>query len=172
MGGDYIAVARLLIEHGADVNHKAPVSGATPLFDAAYDDHVEIARLLIEHSANVNEQSNSGITPLHMAAYRGQMDAARLLVAAGADLDIQDMRHETAAQKCYHGGTRVLLNDYQRAKQEAEQRTPIIAQTLAMATHERLGAESPLAVLDQNLLRHISQLTTETELHAARQPRQ
>ena len=167
-------ITKMLIAAGGNVN-KQNRNNATPLHYAIMSDCAGTVQALIAAGANVNLPGDGGRTPLHIAVMSWHLEnfnMVQALIAAGADLTIQNDEHETAFQACNHEGARELLNDYQRRIQQAQQRAPIIARTLAMATHERLGAESPLAVLDQNLLRHISQLTTQAELHAARQPRQ
>ena len=63
------------------------------------------------------------------------------------------------------------VTDCQLRVEEAQQRAPHNAATLALATHERLGAESPLALLDQDLLRDISQLSRDGEVYDAHKPR-
>jgi ankyrin repeat protein len=63
--------ARLLIQHGADVN--APdVDKSTPLHLASKGGHVEFAQVLIEYGADVNAEGNYKWTPLHLAS-RGDM---------------------------------------------------------------------------------------------------
>lgn len=85
-------VAALLIEHGAAVDTREPLSGCTPLYVAAkvrilqwlcaaimakctalltsrrrQFGHADVVLLLAERGADVNRQAQSGITPLHIA---------------------------------------------------------------------------------------------------------
>lgn len=83
-------VARILIEHGADVNVKDN-DGSTPLILAAYNGifntiepkesfsflliqklgHLNVVRLLTEKGADVNVENNYKFTPLRRAAEKG-----------------------------------------------------------------------------------------------------
>lgn len=84
--------ARLLVEHGADVNAKTE-DGWTALTAAAQTGHAQTARLLVEHGALLNV-AWKGYTPLLRAvgSYRGYLrlscrDAALVLIEAGADVN-------------------------------------------------------------------------------------
>ena len=96
-------VARLLLEHGADVNRRELWRGQTALMWAADEAQTELTRLLIEHGADVDARSQvndwprnvtaeprtknlpaGGFTPLLYAARQGCLECARHLVDAGA----------------------------------------------------------------------------------------
>ena len=116
--------------------------------------------------------------PLHEAAKNGDKDLveALLLSSNGADINLKDQYGRTAFEHAAAEGIRLsavrIITDYKQRIQEVRQRVPQIALTLAMCTHpRRLAAESPLALLDQELLRYISQLTIEAEYHDASKPR-
>jgi len=83
------AVARLLIEAGADVDAGAEAdgSGETPLHWTASSDDVDVARVLIDAGADVEAPDGSIGTPLDNAVGYGCWDVARLLVARGARVD-------------------------------------------------------------------------------------
>lgn len=59
-------IARVLIEHGANVNARA-ASDFTPLHESAASGKVEFAKLLLEHGADVNARAADGKTPLDYA---------------------------------------------------------------------------------------------------------
>jgi ankyrin repeat protein len=61
--GGHIAVAKLLITYGADVNSRS-ADNWTPLHIASREGHLEIGKLLLKLGANVNFQKD-GQTPLH-----------------------------------------------------------------------------------------------------------
>ena len=63
-GEGYLEVARVLIEHGADVKAQ-DWSGSTPLHYASRNGQVEVARFLIKHGADVTMQTTDGQTPLN-----------------------------------------------------------------------------------------------------------
>lgn len=80
-----IALARLLLAHGATVN-LADEQGATPLHAAAASGNVELVTLLLDKGADIHATA-SGWTPLHTAAMKKQRGAAELLLARGADVN-------------------------------------------------------------------------------------
>jgi ankyrin repeat protein len=77
--------ARILVEHGADVNAVAdnPMK-VQPLHSAAAASCREIAELLLEHRADPNAKQASGHTPLDAARQNGDDDLAQLLIRHGA----------------------------------------------------------------------------------------
>lgn len=94
---------RLLLEHGADVNH-ADKSGATALMWSIPDEGK--ARLLLEHGAKVNAVSTlTGRTPLLIAAGRpGAARIVRLLLDKGADPKARDKEGLTTAHRAAFNG--------------------------------------------------------------------
>ena len=73
-----VAVARLLLDHGLDVNARDR-QGRTALM---YRCSVPVATLLLEHGADVNAHDKKGQTPLSIA--QGQASMITLLTKAGA----------------------------------------------------------------------------------------
>ena len=63
---DSLAVASLLIEHGANVNLQNG-RGWTPLHLASAWDHTSIVQLMLEHGGDPNLASKEGTTPFHIA---------------------------------------------------------------------------------------------------------
>ena len=82
------ALARWLIEQGADVNAAAdnPQRVAPAHAAAATCDH-ETMRLLLERGADPNARQQLDYTPLHGAASRGDIEMAKLLLTHGANRD-------------------------------------------------------------------------------------
>lgn len=80
------AMARTLIERGADVNAAArnPLRVA-PVHSAAAACDRESMKLLLERGADPNTRQQFGFTAFHAAANRGDIDMARLLLQHGAD---------------------------------------------------------------------------------------
>ena len=64
-------IARVLIEHGADVNAKAE-NELTPLHTAAARGNLESAMLLLDKGADINAMTADGKTPLAYATERNQ----------------------------------------------------------------------------------------------------
>lgn len=85
------AVARMLIDAGADVN--ARVSGPhteTPLHWAASSDHIEVLDVLLDAGADLESSGAviGGGTPLSDAVAFGQWNAARRLIERGAHSEL------------------------------------------------------------------------------------
>jgi ankyrin repeat protein len=80
-----LAVARVLLQHGADVQAVNQL-GLTALHRAALANKPETIPLLLEHGADVNTSAVDGITPMGYAARNASALTVQLLVAAGADL--------------------------------------------------------------------------------------
>lgn len=82
------ALARWLIEQGADVNAAAGnPQRVTPAHAAAAMCDRETMRMLLERGADPNARQQMDYTPLHGAASRGDVEMAKLLLAHGADRD-------------------------------------------------------------------------------------
>jgi ankyrin repeat protein len=92
------AVARLLLEHGADPNLQDE-KGNTTLIGCAWD--ADAALALIRHGANVNAQNNDGLTPLINTAVA---EVARVLIENGADLYLRDKEGKTALEQAKQYG--------------------------------------------------------------------
>jgi len=88
-----VAVATLLIEHGADVNALANYN-ITPLHKAAdRKKSLALVELLLKHGAKVNARSAYNATPLHKAMFYANQNnglLVKLLLAHGADINAQD----------------------------------------------------------------------------------
>ena len=92
------ALARWLIEQGADVNAAANnAQRVTPAHAAAATCDRETMRVLLERGADPNARQQMDHTPLHGAASRGDIEMARLLLAHGADRNATSSDGLTAA---------------------------------------------------------------------------
>ena len=92
------ALARWLIERGADVNAAAEnAQRVAPLHAAAATCDRETMTLLLARGADPNARQQMDYTPLHGAASRGDVESAKLLLAHGADRDAKASDGMTAA---------------------------------------------------------------------------
>jgi len=88
-----VAVVRLLIEHGADVNVRfAGPHTETPLHWAASSDDVDVLDALLDAGANIEASGAviAGGTPIADATAFGQWNAARRLVERGARTNLYE----------------------------------------------------------------------------------
>jgi uncharacterized protein len=78
--------ARVLVEHGADVNAFARNEQleVTPLHSAAAARQVETARILLERGADANAEQRGGFTAMDAAKQNGDAELRELLLAHGA----------------------------------------------------------------------------------------
>jgi serine/threonine-protein phosphatase 6 regulatory ankyrin repeat subunit B len=79
-------VARLLLDHKADVNAKLK-DGQRPLHFAAREGHLDVVKLLLDNGADLNAENADGFSPLHKAAKSGQAGVVRLLLDRRAAID-------------------------------------------------------------------------------------
>ena len=94
-----VALAQLLIRHGADVTRKQAFVQETALHAAArHSPTAEIIDVLIDAGADVNARDRSQRTPLHVAAFAANVRTARRLIERGSDLSLIDEFDETPAQ--------------------------------------------------------------------------
>lgn len=79
--GGYDALARMLLENGADMQQKSS-SGETAFFMAIKAGHTAVVKIFLENGASVYEKSNrsSGLTPLTMALRHRHKDVMKLLI--------------------------------------------------------------------------------------------
>jgi hypothetical protein len=87
-------MAKLLVEHGADVDILDP-SGRSPLWYAVERNDIETAKLFISRGASPNVAGDDNIYPLMRAASIGNVDLITLLLDNGAYTDIKDELNRT-----------------------------------------------------------------------------
>lgn len=91
--GHWLDVAKLLIEHGADVN--IALEDDTPIGFAALMGEKELVRALLAKGANINGAENAYETPLHAAIAEKHRDTAEFLVNSGADVNAWNRSRRT-----------------------------------------------------------------------------
>jgi ankyrin repeat protein len=78
-------IARLLLEHGADMNSKTDI-GITPLsLLSVQNGNLEVATVLLEHGADPNIRPGYGEGPLYVTLQKGHPGLVRLMLKHGAD---------------------------------------------------------------------------------------
>eukprot|EP00873_Tetraselmis_striata_P018846 jgi/Tetstr1/439110/TSEL_002975.t1 len=76
--------AKMLLEHGFDINHSHRASGGTPLYTALMYGNMLTARQLLGLGADPGVAVGA-TTPLHVAASKGALEMVELLLQRGAD---------------------------------------------------------------------------------------
>ena len=123
LGEDHIEVAKLLLEHGANIDARN-TTGETILIKALSQSRrnlVNIVTFLLQYGADVNARDDTLTTPLHLAEYGGEFEVAEILIEYGADvnsqnndgktpLDILLERRRTNNEGDVLNHTRLLLN--------------------------------------------------------------
>jgi ankyrin repeat protein len=77
------AIAKLLIEHGADVN-STQTDDFTPLHEAAQNGLLEVTQWLLDRGAHVNAKLSNGKTPLALAIEQHHAEVEEMLRRYGA----------------------------------------------------------------------------------------
>jgi uncharacterized protein len=93
----YLDMAQLLLESGADVNKISVDRGYSPLMDAVQKGDPAMVSLLLDRGAKTNLKSKDGQTALVVAAGRGDDILAKILIDHGADPTIGDNLGMSAA---------------------------------------------------------------------------
>lgn len=88
-----LAVTRMLVKAGADLEAKTTSCGSTPLHLATNGGHWEVIRTLIEAGANPNSLMADGSTALLLAAARGCGASIRELLQGKADPTVGGRMH-------------------------------------------------------------------------------
>ncbi len=95
-------VAKLLIEHGADVNALG-VDKWTPLHFASRFGHLDVAKRLLDHQADSNSKIRDGWTSLHLAAANRRIEIARILLESDAEVNARSDEGSTPLHEASRG---------------------------------------------------------------------
>ncbi len=104
------AIAKFLIERGADVN-AASANSYTPLLFAAQRGDAEIARTLIDARADPQAKGKDGNTAFLIALVRGNEAVARLMLNYGVDVNARDQNGATPLHEAARLGKIELARD-------------------------------------------------------------
>jgi uncharacterized protein len=89
-------VARVLVQHGANIAATEAQFRATALHFAAFKGDAKTVEVLLASSGvNVDAKNRSGGSPLFVAARRGHLPVVKLLIAKGADFHLRDKDGKT-----------------------------------------------------------------------------
>jgi ankyrin repeat protein len=121
----YTAMARLLVDHGADLNWRAK-GGSTPLVFAAVSKNLELVKYFVEKGAEVNHRSElvgsvSEVLTKYLGKWDNRMDMVRYMmtefyVLHGGENEKTDFKN-AATRSAFEGGYldvfRMLVQEFQ-----------------------------------------------------------
>ena len=114
-----VAVAKLLIEHGANVNQKDEY-GQSLVMTAVSGNHPGMLDALIAAKADVSAPNQYRITPLAVAAEQGHLHAVKALIAAGAKINARDTTGGTALSVAILRGYKDIVETLLAAKADVQ----------------------------------------------------
>ena len=76
----YVDTAKVLLDFGADANHKVSSSGLSPIYLACQEGCIPMVRLLLEKGARM-ERNLHGWLPLHAACHSGHVNTLQVLLS-------------------------------------------------------------------------------------------
>ena len=82
VASSHAALAKWLVENGADVNYRY-AKGHSPLLEAAANGKLEIVKMLVEHGADPHMRTVGGKNALNFAQERGHQEIADYLLGVG-----------------------------------------------------------------------------------------
>jgi hypothetical protein len=151
----------------------------SPIDSCGIIDDAQLAtiKMLLDAGSNVNCQDLRGDTPLHQGVrYTYNQRAIRMLLDYKTDPSIRNFEGRQALDivksfisYCFASEERKIQARQEEmamlsaALQSQRQNEQALACTLSMATHERLGSQSPLSLLPQQLLAEIAHKTAVAE---------
>ncbi|XP_058464407.1 protein fem-1 homolog B isoform X1 [Malaya genurostris] len=128
-GSGHMNIVKLLVEHGADVNHHTSKL-STPVRAACFDGRLDIIRYLVDHNANINFANAYNNTCLMIASYKGHAVVVEYLLENGALTNEQANCGATAlhyAAECGHVDVCDILLDWDAVLKRNEYgMTPVI----------------------------------------------
>ncbi|CAH1796176.1 unnamed protein product [Owenia fusiformis] len=87
-GAGHLEIVKLLVENGADVNHKT-ASNSTPLRAACFDGRVKIVQYLLKKKADLTITNNYKNTCLMISCYKGHRECVLELLKYKADPNLK-----------------------------------------------------------------------------------
>lgn len=113
------AVAKLLIEHGADVNRKDEYDQSLVLVVVGTK-NLAMLELLIAAGADVSVPNKYRVTPLASATTDGQLEVVKALLAAGAKVNARNTSGGTALSSAVFYGHKEIVEALLAAKADVQ----------------------------------------------------
>jgi ankyrin repeat protein len=109
-----LAIVKLLIESGIDVNEKLSPENVSPLMNAAAFGKIAVINYLLEKGADITDRDKKGSTALLYAASTGEDEAIKVLLDHGARINEKnDFNWNALMQasfKCQYSTVKLLLD--------------------------------------------------------------
>ena len=80
----HVEVARMLLDHNAEINVESDSNKDNPLTFACWKGHQDVVELLLVRKADIEHRTKEGFTPLMFAALGGHKEVANSLLIHGA----------------------------------------------------------------------------------------
>jgi ankyrin repeat protein len=144
-----LAIAGMLLQHGADVEDDNGIEGDRPMHRAAGCGDRAMVLLLLKHGADVSPTNECGATPLHWAVIEQQFNMCQLLLEHGADLEAMECGETPEEYSKGIDAPEITL----MLSQEAARRAQWLA--FAMGQHDRLGVGSLVQSLEPEVFRMV-----------------
>jgi len=108
---DHLDLAKMLVDHGADVNAVSAKLGSSVIHFAAENGSIEMLDFLLSKSVNLHAKNvSSGATALHHAIMTRRHDLVRRLIALGFDINAKTLMGDSPLQGA------IKVNDVEIAK--------------------------------------------------------
>ncbi|KAF6840318.1 hypothetical protein CPLU01_01342 [Colletotrichum plurivorum] len=138
----HLEVVKLLLEHGASVNHRNPDDPKdTPAIDhASAGGHVDVVHLLLQHGADLELREASYQTLLESVARRGNAEEFQVLLQKGSNIETKTGAYGTAMAAAsavgHFGIVKMLLAQATEENKTLRKIYPKILQRASQDGHE------------------------------------
>lgn len=128
---NHSATVKVLIENGANKNHKTMSFSETVIGVAAQSGANAAVKVLLEKGVNIEQRGDFGYTPLMYAVDANHPDTVSLLISKKADVNTRDEMGETplmiAAALGHYKIVQILIANYAKINDKSdEDRTPLM----------------------------------------------
>lgn len=149
----HVAVTRMLVNAGANLEAAELQLGWTPLMVAAYNGHSKVVGILLNKGAELSVVDKWGCTALNVSADLGRVAVTRMLVNAGADLEAADSAGSTPLHAAASKGHSEVIRTLATAGANPDSRRPGGETPLFMAAESgHVGVISELLRANANPL--------------------